>query len=365
MNTLEIATITKGQPAGSVNTDQLDTAKPLVEIFQPYQTTLEKWKSKAAALVVTDISQKTEMAQARLARLELKDARVAMDKTRKGLVEGLKARTTKIDSTARVIREQIEELEAKLLESEQFAERHAAKLKAETKISREQEIAPFLSTPLLGDISDLSPEAYAAALSDAKLLHQSKIEAAAKAEAERIAREKAEREERERIAAENEKLKAAAIETARLAEIERKRVEAERAEEQRKAREEFERAAKAAREERERAESEARKEREAIEAKARAEAEAAAAEAAKLRAELEAKVRSEAKEKARIQEEKIAAEKAAKKAAAAPDKAKLEAFSEVIRSIPLPALSNPFVVTKLQAEIEHLAAWIDSAADNL
>jgi hypothetical protein len=34
------------------------------------------------------MSQKTEMAQARLARLELKEARVNMDKTRKKMVEG-------------------------------------------------------------------------------------------------------------------------------------------------------------------------------------------------------------------------------------------------------------------------------------
>jgi hypothetical protein len=88
MNTLEI-TVPSKAVAAPIDVGALDTAKPLEEIFQPFKTVLDKWEAKAAALVVTDISQKTEMAQARLARLELKEARVTMDKTRKGLVEGL------------------------------------------------------------------------------------------------------------------------------------------------------------------------------------------------------------------------------------------------------------------------------------
>lgn len=53
--------------AGSVDVDKLDTAKPLDVIFKPYQTTLEKWEAKVDSLKVVNISQKTEMAQARLA----------------------------------------------------------------------------------------------------------------------------------------------------------------------------------------------------------------------------------------------------------------------------------------------------------
>ncbi len=370
--------------------NQLDTAKPLEEVFQPFTTTLAKWEAKVQSLVVTDIGQKTEMAQARLARLELKEARVTMDKTRLSLVAGLKARTSKIDSTAREIREKIEALEATLLESEQFAERHSAKMKAELKLSREQELAPFMDTPILGDLSDLSAADYATTLENTKLIRQAKLDAAAKAEVERKAKEEAERVERERIAAENARLKAEAIERERLAEIERQKAEVERqrieaahAEERRKAKEESDRLAAQAEAERKRLEAEraterrlaeqeaarlaeeARKEREAIEAKARAEAEVAAQEAAKLRAELEAKARAEKKEKERLEAERIAAEKAAKKAAAAPDKAKLVAFAETVRRLELPVLSNPFVATKLTAEIEALAAWVDSAAENL
>lgn len=371
--TLELTVAAPTKDVGeAINTDALDTAKPLVEIFQPFTATLEKWEAKAQSLVVTDISQKTEMAQARLARLELKEARVTMDKTRKGLVEGLKARTSKIDATARVIREKMEELEETLKASEEFAERHAEKVRAELKAQREKELAPLMDSPIVTDLAALSEADYAKVLTDAKLLRQSKLNAAARAEAEAKAKAEAERVERERIAAENARLKAEAEDRERLAEIERKRIEAERVEERKKAEAERQRVEAERAEERRKAEAEAarvaeiaRKERAEIQAKARAEAEAAAAEAARLRSELEAKARAEAKEAARVEAERFAAEKAAKKAAAAPDKAKLEAFAEVVRALPLPVLSNPFVTTKLVAEIEHLAAWVDSAADNL
>ena len=137
------------------NVSALDTAKPLSEIFAIYQTTLEKWEAQVDTIVVTDITQKVEMQRARMARLELKDARVAMDKTRLNLVAGLKARTGTIDATARAIREKMEELEARLLEQEQFAERHAAREKQNLKLQREAEIAPYLDgVPFFGDISD-------------------------------------------------------------------------------------------------------------------------------------------------------------------------------------------------------------------
>jgi hypothetical protein len=347
--------------------DSLDTAKPLAEIFQPFQAVLEKWEAKASALVVTDMSQKTEMAQARLARLELKEARVNMDKTRKKMVEGLKARTGKIDGVARTIREKLEALEEQLRASEEFAERHAAQQKAQLKVAREAELLPFVETPILGDLSDLSTEAYAKTLADAKLLKQAKLDAIAKAEADRKAKEEADRIERERIIAENAKIKAEAAEAARLAEVERQRIEAERAEERRKAQEEAARIEAERKEERRKADAEAarvaeiaRKEREAIEAKAKAEAEKAAKEAAKLKAELEAKAKAEAAEKARIAKEEAARAESLRVAAAAPDKAKLKAFAAVIRGLEAPALNNKDVQIQLSEQTEEFAVWIES-----
>lgn len=350
-----------------VDIEKLDTAKPLAVIFQPYQTTLEKWEAKAASLVVTDLSQKTEMAQARLARLELKEARVALDKTRKGLVEGLKERTSKIDSTARIIREKLEDLEGKLLASEQFADRHAAKVKAELKVARETELSAAMDGPaiFMTDLSDLSESDYASALADAKLLRETKLAAFAKAEAERKAKEEADRLERERIVAENARLKAEATETARLAEIERQRVEAERASERAVARAAQAEALAQAKAETDRLAAIALEERKKIEAKAKA----AATETARLNAELAAKAKIEAAELARVEMERKLAEQAARKAAAAPDKAKLIAFASFVCTLELPKFVNATlqsqVDSRVQSHMEELAKWLVIKADAL
>jgi hypothetical protein len=348
-----------------VDVDQLDTAKPLVEIFQPYQTTLEKWSAKVKSLVVTDITQKTEMAQARLARLEIKDARVAMEKTRVGLVEKLKQRTGKIDAMARGYRIKMESLEEELRQSEEFAIRHAAKLKAELKTVREARLKLVAEGPILGDLSDLSEEAFSQMLDDAKLLKQAKIDADNKAEAERRAKEEADRAERARVAAENARLKAEAeerakemeaerkrvqaerAEEAQKAEIERKRIEAERAEELRKTKEEADLLAAIVRKEHEEAMTKVMTERRAIEAKAKAEA----AAAAKARAELAAKAKAEAEEKARI-------EKAKREAELAPDRDKLVRFAVVLRHLEIPTLK--LLDLDLAAKVEEWAMWVEA-----
>jgi len=364
--------------APTLAVEKLDTAQPLAEIFQPFQITLAKWKEKATSLVVTSPTQKAEMQQARLARLELKDARVMMEKTRKGLVEHLKARTGKIDAAARAIREEMEALETKLLESEQFAERHAAKLKAETKLLREQELAPFMDTPIIGDLSDLSVADYATVLTNAKLARQARIDAALKAEQEAAAKARAEQEQRERIAAENARLKEEA-EKARqereaaeaAAKIERDRIEAERAEEARKAAAEIKRVADAAEAERKRVEAVVRaeqarlqREHEAAQAEARKQAEAAQADAAKAREELRKKQEAEAAEKKKLEAERKAREKAERVAAAAPDKEKLKAFAAAIRAVPTPTLSNAELIDRLALKMNQLNAWLITALDD-
>lgn len=359
-NTLELTTPPPTQTAlvvtAPVNVDALDTAKPLAEIFAPYQTTLEKWEAKAKALVVTDISMKAEMQMARVARLELKEARVEMDKTRKGLVENLKARTSKIDGTARVIREKIESLEVLLLESEQFAERHAAKLKSELKASREAELIPFLETVLLGDLSDLSESDYAKTLSDAKLLRQTKIDAAAKDELDRKAKEEADRLEQERIVAEFARFIADAEATAKRLEEERKDREEQAAKERAERQAEREKAEM----DRKAAEAKAKAERDAIEAAAAETVRKAREESDRLKTELAAKTKAEAEEKARVESERLAKEKEAKRAAAAPDNAKLKAFEMMLRSIEIPDFKDQDLADQVGLHLGNLVNWIES-----
>jgi hypothetical protein len=304
-----------------IDINALESAKPLELVFNPFEEVLAKWESKVALLKVTDISQKAEMQQARIARLELKEARVNLDKTRKGMVEGLKLRTSKIDTAARIIREKIEEMEAVLLESEKFKERYDEKLKLELKQRRESEMRPFMDSPIFGDLSDLTEAEYQQKLSDAKLLHKTKLEEAAKAEAARKAKEQADRIERERVEEENKKLRA-----------ERAKLEA--------------------------AAAESRKVAEA--ARLKLESEKRAAEL-----ELEKQRKAEMAEKARLEAERKAQEKKAADAAKAPDREKLNALARQIDQIVPPTLADKQMEVNVTRMINALVDQILNAAEAL
>ncbi len=381
-------------PPTVINIDALDSAKPLAEIFQPAQSMLEKWTAKAESLIVTNISQKTEMAQARLARLELRDARCTLDKTRKGLTEHLKARTSAIDGAARVIREKLESLEAKLLESELFAVRYAEGKKIELRMARDAEMRPFLDGPIMGDLSDMDEAIYAQALADARLLRKTKLEAAARAKAELQAAAEAVRVEHERIEADNARLRAEAAAAEKLAEIERQQVAAQKAETERLFKVEWRRVEAARVEEARRAKEEAaeaerifklglqRLESEnaaKLDAERQARADAAViaaqildkikADSAKVNAALAAKAQAEADAlAAKVQaevESSMRAEEAARAAAAAPDKAKLLAFAVRLRQLELPILVNHVVFAALRSRIGEVADWAEARANTI
>jgi len=357
-----------------VDVNKLDTAQPLALIFQPFQTVLEKWEAKASALTVTDINQKAEMKMARAARLEVRDARLALELERKNRVEHLKARSSKIDAAARTVRVKLEALEETFRESEQFAERYEAKLKAELKIKREAELRPWLDgpdAPLLTDVSQLSEQAFVDLVEFYKTARKAKLDAAAKAEADRLAKEAAEKAERERIAAENARLKAEAEATAKRLEEERKAREAQEVKERAEREKERQRIEAERKAERERAAAEqaekdrvAQKQLEAERHSRELERQKAKEESDRLRAKLEAEAKSKAAEQAKVEAERKAKAKAERIAAAAPDKKKLEGYIEAIKLVPIPVLQDeelPNLILGLRDTFTHQLAAIATA----
>jgi len=301
-----------------VDVSQLDTAKPLDVVFLPFQSVLDKWKEKASSLTVTRLDQTAEMFKARSARLELKDARVTLDKTRKGMVEGLKARTGKIDEAARTIRVEMEKLEAQLLESELFAERHAKKLQEELIQKRSAALQPYVSGPILINLAVLSDTEFDASLADAKAAHEAKLEAARKETLERAAKEVAAEIERLRLKAENEELQRQAAESMRAARAERLKADA------------------------------AEKDRKALETKV----------AAERKAEADAAIKSRRDEQERIQAEAI-------RLAAETDKEKLKAISFLIRDIPTKSLGVSDHRTELEWRLNQISSWLDGIIKTL
>lgn len=339
-------------PDSGPDIETLDRADALA-IWEDYRSKLEKLKTTAETLVVTDASQVAEMKLARATRLTLKDLRVSIEKKRKELGEAYLRKTQRINADAKTLKDLIEPLEERLLEQEKFAERAEEKRKAELKATREAILKPFGVDTILYPLSDMPEEEFQKLATGLKAAHEAELEAERKAEEERQAKAKAEAEERERIRLENERLKKEAEERERAAAEERER----------------------ARKEREAIEEKARQERAAIEAAAAAErkkAEAARKAAEEqARKEREARERIEAEERSRREREeaeKKAAEEAARKAAAAPDRDKLEAFAKSLRALTLPELTTDggkAASTEVRAKIQKFAAWVEGLAASI
>ncbi len=149
-------------------------AQVLLDNFSDYFKIAAEWEKKASSIVVTDVDQKPEMAMARVGRLFLRDKRIHIERTRKGLKEQSLRESKAIDGIANVLKALIIPLEEHLEKQEKFIE---------IKQAEEEE--------------------------------RKRIEEEAKIEAERIAKEKAEEAERKRIREENIQLQKEAEERER------------------------------------------------------------------------------------------------------------------------------------------------------
>lgn len=317
-------------------------AASLVQTFVPLAEKAATLINDAESIVVTDATQVTEMRASRRARLDLRAVRVEIDTARKTMKEEALVRCQAIDSVAKNLRDRIEPIEARLEEQEKFAERAEAKRKAELKATRETLLAPFTTDTSFYDLASMPEATFAALLESNRLAHAARIEAAKKAEADRIAAERARQAEAERLKAENarlareqaeerEKARQEALAAQARAEVERQKAHAERVK---------------AKAEADRLEAEARKEREARERLEREEASRKAAAAAQARADAAA----------------------AKKAARAPDRQKIALVATTLRSVALPAVKSPeaeALLTEIRSEIEKLAAWVEKSAEEI
>lgn len=248
-----------------VNNSGLEKTKAdiILTKFQDYFQIASDWEKKAKTIVVTNESQTADMKMARIGRLELREKRIAIENTRKELKEQSVREGKAIDGIANVLKALIVPIEEYLDNQEKFVEIQAAK-KAEAE----------------------------------------RIEAERKAEEERIAKEKAEAEERERMRLENERLKKEAEEKEKALEKERQKVAAEKAEAERKAKSEQDKIRKEAEEklriEREKQEAilreqqeESERKRKEVEAKAKAEQDRIKKEAEIERKKLEEELKSQ------------------------------------------------------------------------
>lgn len=312
------------------------TSNNILEKFTPLFEQASEWKAKAESLVVTSADQKKEMAEARVARIELKKLRVESDKIRKALKEDSIRYGKAVQGVYNVIEYLIKPIEEHLLQQERFVEiQEANRIEAlrQVRNAEAERYQDFLPYGL--DLGPMSEEDYSRLIEGAKMQQQAKIEAEKKAEEERIARAEAEKEERKRIAAENLRLKKEAEERERKAKIEAEK----------RAKEEAARLKKEA-EEKKKQEEKLRKERE---------------ERERIQAELKAKEEAEAKAKKEAEEREW-------QARMAPDKAKLKALAVLINQIELPTLQTKEgekIIGNIRGLLNKVSNYAQEQADKL
>lgn len=300
---------------------QSEVQKTLNDVF----TNVAQMRQKLDLVVVSDHNDQTSMKLANTIRLGVKkvrlDAEKFFDKKREEVQAQMVAFKTEDQlwlKAKQVMQILTKEIEAQAEFKEDTRVRFLEEQKQLKLRERELKVLKVAENIPTTDYSHMSDDSFLVFLSGLEKAHQEKIEAAAKAEAERIERERLEAEERERVRVENERLKRQIEEDRAKAEVERKEAEVKAAAERAKA--------EAARKE---AEEKAKLERAATEAKLKAEAEARA----KAEAELFAKKEAERKEL----EVKAEAERKRKNA---PDKEKLEALAKSVDDFQLPEVSG-------------------------
>jgi len=305
--------------------------------FSPFFAEADEWRVKAMAIKVTDISQKADMAMARVIRLKLKEIRVQANKKREALKENSLRYGKAVQGAYNILEYLIVPLEKSLEEAEKFAEVQEAKRQSELKTSREIQLAPWQQFVPFGlNLGTMTEDDFSKVLAGAKLQHHAKIDAEEKAEAER----QRIREENERLRIENEAKEKALAEERAKAEAER--VASEKA------------AAKLKAENDARLEVE-RQAAERLAAKAKAEADA------KLAAERSEREKLEAANRARLQAESDEKERQrieSEKALSASDDVKLEAFAKVIESLAYPVVTSDKAIISLDLaryQIENVA----------
>lgn len=279
----------------------------ILESFTKFIGQFNELESKAKAIVITDVSQKSDMVVARETRLALKEIRVNTEKTRKELKERSVREGKAIDGIANIVKALIVPVEEYLESQEKFIENIETAKRNKMIEERTATLSLYVEDISVYNFYDLSDEAFENLVAQVKSIYDAKQEEIKKIEAKRIADEKAAKEEAEKNKIEVEKLR----------------------------KEKEERDAKEAKEKTER-EEKAAKEKAIADAKLKAEQDARLKLEKEIKDKEIAELKKKQEEEAKIKAENEAKEKAKREAELAPEKDKLLAYAESIRMIKSP-----------------------------
>jgi hypothetical protein len=122
---------------------ELANQEILTERFKEFFAQADEWAERAEGLVVTSVTQKKEMKDARVARLALKGVRVAAENTRKDLKEKHIKYNKAVQAVYYAIEKRTKPIEDHLFIQEKYAETVLNKQKDELQKKREDETLPY------------------------------------------------------------------------------------------------------------------------------------------------------------------------------------------------------------------------------
>lgn len=166
-------------------------AELLLSSFAPFFAEAKELVKEGRSLEVTDVNDDEGMKKAREIRRKLQDIRTkGVEVTRKELKEQSLRESRAIDGMANVIKAIIVPVEKHLMEQEKYKELQEEKLLLERYQKRIDLLSQYVDDVTLYKIKEMSDEAFEKLLGDAKLAHEAKVEAERKAEEERLEQER-------------------------------------------------------------------------------------------------------------------------------------------------------------------------------
>jgi hypothetical protein len=155
---------------------QAETAQMIKDKFAPISEQLEKWDLMAKSFVVTDVTQKDEMKQARETRLLIVNIRTSAERIRKELKEDSLKFGNTVQSIYNDIEKQCKSIESHLKLQEDF-EKNLIAAKIETlRIERESKIAEYREFTIFGqNLGTFTDADFEKTFEGAKLQYENKV----------------------------------------------------------------------------------------------------------------------------------------------------------------------------------------------
>ena len=189
-----------------------ETKIQLMNHFGKFEDQIAEWEGQAFGIVVTDVTQKDIINQAKEGAKFLQGVRISIEKLHKELKAEVLPYGQLLDLIKRELTRKIEPLETHLDAQADFVKNQEKKYKSELRASRLEAMKPYR---MEGDgydnfpLEDMAESAFRTHLNGLQVAHEQREAEKAEIARVKVENERIAAEERERILAENERLRIA------------------------------------------------------------------------------------------------------------------------------------------------------------